>query len=194
MALKEKFGLVYSAFGKITADETDGAHPTYGTLTDLGAAVKAYLTINHAEGTLYGDDVKRLAVKEFTGATLEAETLLNDLEVDATLFGSTYSSTDKTSTDKAEDAANYGGYAYVQKLKDASNKTIYRAVWLYKVLPTLTNDNSDTKADGLTFAHKAVTYDVSADQTGAWRVRQDFDSLAAAKTWLGKVAAGTADS
>lgn len=178
--VKEKFGMIYSGFFPI-ASEPEGTHPVYADPIDLGAAVKAYLAITYAEGQLYGDDVLQLDAREFANAQLDAETLLNDLEVEAALFGSSMS--DGMLTDNAQDAANSGGYGYIQKLKTKTG-TVYRPVFLYKVTPRMTGDNIDTKAGSLVFAHNAVTYAVMPDATGAWRSRQDFVTEAAAKSFL----------
>lgn len=178
--VKEKFGMVYSAFFPI-ASEPENSHPVYADPVDLGAAVKAYLSITYAEGQLYGDDVLQLDAREFASAQLDAETLLNDLEVDAVLFGGNL--TDGVLTDTVRDSANSGGYGYIQKLKTKTG-TVYRPVFLYKVTPRMTGDNIDTKAGSLTFANNAVTYSVMPDGTGAWRSRQDFATEQAAKAFL----------
>lgn len=181
MALvKEKFGLVYSAFFPIAA-LPQTSHPVYGDAVDLGAAVKAYLTINYAEAQLYGDDVLQLDLREFTGAQLDAETLLNDLEVESQIFGSTLEA--GVLTDHKDDSAKPGGYSYIQKLKTQLG-TVYRAVFLYCVRARMTADNADTRGSSIPFANNAVTYGVTPDNTGSWRARQDFGTEAEAKAFL----------
>lgn len=191
MKVKEKYGLVYSAFFPI-ASMPENAHPVYGPEVDMGAAVKAYLSMNFAEAQLYGDDVLQLEVREFTGGQLDAETLLNDLEIESKLFGSQYSA--GVATDNKNDAPNEGGYGYIQKLKTPSG-TVYRGCFLYRVGPRMSADNSDTKNSSITFANNAVTYSVMVDNVGDWRSRQDLSSEAAAKAFirgLAKAASGGA--
>ena len=178
--VKEKFGLVYSAFFPIGA-LPENSHPVYGGPVDLGAAVKAYLTINYAEAQLFGDDVLQLDLREFTGAQLDAETLLNDLEVEAQVFGSTMEA--GVLTDHKDDNARAGGYGYIQKLKTQLG-TVFRACFLYYVRARMTADNADTRGSSITFANNAITYGVMPDNTGAWRSRQDFSTEADAKAFL----------
>lgn len=178
--VKEKFGLVYSAFFPIGA-LPENSHPVYGGPVDLGAAVKAYLTINYAEAQLFGDDVLQLDLREFTGAQLDAETLLNDLEVESQIFGSTLEA--GVLTDHKDDSARAGGYGYIQKLKTQLG-TVFRACFLYYVRARMTADNADTRGSSITFANNAITYGVMPDNTGAWRARQDFGTEADARAFL----------
>ena len=182
--VKEKYGLSYSAFFPIKS-EPENSHPTYDAAVDLGAAVKAYLTINYAESKAYGDDSLQLDLKEFAGGQLDAETLLNELEVEAALFGSKMEG--DALTDSKDDRCKSGGYAYIQKLATKTG-TVHRACFLYKVTPKMTSDNADTKAEGFTFAHNAVSYSVAADNAGAWRVRKDCDTEADAKAFIAQTA------
>lgn len=186
--VKEKFGLVYSAFFPITG-EPENSHPTYGPEVDLGAAVRANLTITYATAQAYGDDVAQLDLKEFVSAQLDAETLLSDLEVDAALFGSTYKEGELT--DSIQDDPVPGGYGYIQKLAQRSGGTVYRAVFLYYVTPSLNADNSDTRNASITFMNNSISCSVLADNTGAWRTRKDFNTEAEAKAYIRTLAAGT---
>lgn len=187
--VKEKYGLVESMFFPITA-EPDGQHPTYGTMLDLGAAVKAYLSLTFSEAPAYGDDVEQLNIREFVSGALDAETLLSDLEVDAALYGSTMDETTGL-TDKAADNPNPGAYAYIQKLKTRAG-TVFRGVFLYYVVPAMTADNSDTKGGSITYMNNTVRFAVQTDKTGAWRSRDDFDTQQAAHEYLVGLAAGSA--
>ena len=189
LKVKEKYGLVYSAFFPV-ASEPSGSHPVYGEEIDLGAAVRAYLTITYATAQAYGDDRAQLDVKEFVSAQLDAETLLSDLEVDAALFGSKYA--DGTATDSIYDTAKPGGYAYIQKLKLRSGGTVYRAVFLYYATPSLNADNADTRNASITFMNNSITCSVLADSTGDWRARHDCGSEAEAKEWIAGLVKATA--
>lgn len=187
--VKERYGLVTLKFAPITA-EPDGAHPTYGEFIDLGSAVKAYVTAQKAEGSLYGDDVLQLKVSEFSGADIQTETLLSDLEVESKLMGSTYGE-DGVLTDGANDSPRAGGLAWIQKLR-TKTATVFRAVFLYFATPSLPDDQSDTKGDGVTFSNNAINFSAVTDKTGSWRVRKDCTSQTEAETWLNSVRAGTA--
>ena len=188
--VKEKYGLVYSAFFPITT-EPENTRPTYGEVIDMGAAVRAYLTITYATAQAYGDDRAQIDLKEFVSGQLDAETLLSDLEVDAALFGSTYSA-DGVLTDAINDDPKSGGYAYIQKLALRGGGTVYRAVFLHHCTPSLNADNADTRNASITFMNNSVSFTVLADAAGSWRTRKDCETEEAAKAFIAAFAAGTA--
>lgn len=178
--VKEKYGLVESLFFPI-ASEPDNRHPVYGQAVDLGSAVKAYLSLTYAQAQVYGDDTEQLNVREFVSGTLDAETLLSELEVDAALYGSTWDGTGLT--DNANDSPQPGGYAYIQKLKTRSG-TVYRAVFLYYTIPNMNADNADTRGSSITFMNNSISCTVQVDKTGDWRTRADFSTQAAAHEFI----------
>lgn len=178
--VKEKYGLVESLFFPI-ASEPDKQHPVYGQPVDLGSAVKAYLSLTYAQSQAYGDDAEQLNVREFVSGTLDAETLLSDLEVDAVLFGSTWDGS--SLTDNANDSPQPGGYAYIQKLRTRKG-TIYRAVYLYYTIPNMNADNADTRGSSITFMNNSINCTVQVDKTGDWRTRADFATQAEAHAFI----------
>ena len=185
--VKERYGLVTLKFAPITA-EPDGAHPTYDAFIDLGSAVKAYVTAQKAEGSIYGDDVLQLKVSEFSGADIQTETLLSDLEIESKLMGSVYNE-DGTLTDSVNDSPKPGALAWIQKLKTKTG-TIFRGVFMYFATPSLPDDQSDTKGDGVTFSNNAINFSATADKSGSWRIRKDCPSQSDAETWLESIRTG----
>lgn len=193
MAFKETrvqtpLGMRLSYFYPITAEPVN-AHPTYGAGIDLGAAVKGYLTLNVASASIPGDDVDQVDIEVFAGGQLDAETTLNDLEVNSTLYGHTFSA-DAGEESKADDMAIDGGYAFIEPIFTKAKGTFYRATCLYKVTPLASSEKqeADTRKKG-EFNPKlnVVSYRVKEDNTRAWRKRKDFDTEAAAKTFIESV-------
>lgn len=187
--VKVPFGLLNLEFWPVTATPA-AAHPTYGEPVSLGAAVKFYITVQLAEGSIYGDDVLQLSASEFSGADVQTETLLSDLEVQSKLFGAQYSA-DGGLVSGANDVVVTGALRGVQKLKTKTG-VIYRAVLLYQTTPIVSDFQADTKGESVSFLTNPINFKAYADNTGAWRHMKDFDTLEAAETWLGSVRAGTA--
>lgn len=187
--VKEKFGLVTSHYAPITATPAN-SHPTYGPAIDLGPNVLANLTANRSQATLFGDDVLQLDTDEFTSATLQVETLLSDLQIEAALFSAAYNAADGLH-DSADDNAVPGCYYYIQKLKTKTG-IIYRGVFLYYAVPLHGDDNAQTKADNVQFINNALSFTVYADNTREWRARKDFDTQADAEAWLESLRGGSA--
>lgn len=178
-------GLVNSWYYPIT-NEPAAAKPVYGSKLDMGHAVKAYLSITVASGSVVGDNVTLVEVEEFVSGQLDAETTASDLQKNAVIYGHTYAeATGEVSS--AEDHAPNGGYAYIQHILMKDKSKIYRATCLHKVnaMTGSETQNADTRQPGTpNFAKNAVSYRVLPDNTGAWRTRQDFDTQAAAVAFI----------
>lgn len=184
--VKEKFGLVTLKAAPV-ASTPAASHPVYAPFVDLGAAVKAYVTAQRAEGQIYGDDVMQLNASEFTSADIQTETLLSDLEVESQLMGSQYS--DGVLTDTQDDTVNPCALAWIQKLR-TKTAVVFRAVFLFYATPILPDDQSDTKTNAITFTNNAINFTAYADNSGAWRARKDFSTQADAEAWLESQRAG----
>lgn len=169
-------------------DEPDAKHPTYDTGVDLGAAVKGYLTVTTASATISGDDITQLEDEVFTGGQVDTETTMSDLKVNATLFGHAYGEENGEESNSA-DRAKPGGLSFVEPILLKDKTTVYRATCLYKVqaMPSSEKQEADTKKAGeLSPKMNAVSFKVMEDNSGAWRIRNDFETLAAAQTFIAK--------
>lgn len=181
-------GARYPTFYPITA-EAANAHPTYDAGIDLGAAVKSYISIQVASATIPGDDVDQVNAEIFAGGQLDTETTMNKLEVNATLFGHTYSEEDGE-TSSADDVAPDGGYSFIEPIFTKAKGIFYRATCLMKVTPMASSEKqeADTRKRG-EFNPKmnVVSFKIKEDNTRAWRKRMDFETEAAAKAYIESV-------
>lgn len=169
-------------------DEPDAKHPTYDTGVDLGAAVKGYLTVTTASATISGDDITQLEDEVFTGGQVDTETTMSDLKVNATLFGHAYGEENGEESNSA-DRAKPGGLSFVEPILLKDKTMVYRATCLYKVqaMPSSEKQEADTKKAGeLSPKMNAVSFKVMEDNSGAWRIRNDFETLAAAQAFIAK--------
>lgn len=167
----------------------DDAHPTYDTPVDMGSAVKGYLSITTATAEIVGDDQLLHSSELFVSAQLDAETNLSDLEVNAKIFGHKYSASGGEDSGK-DDVPASGGYGFIEPILKDNKTTVYRATALYHctALPSSEKQEADTRKPS-EFSPKtnAVSYKVVPDNTGEWRNRQDFDTMAAAEANLKKI-------
>lgn len=177
-----------AAFHPITA-EPEGQHPVYAAAVDVGANVKSYLTINVASGAIYGDDVEQFDAELFAGGQLDTETTLDDLMINATMFGHQYSEEDGEES-SADDIAQDGGYSFIEPIFSKNKGYFYRATCLYKVTPMQSSEKqeADTKKRGeFNPKMKALSFKVKEDNTRAWRKRKDFQTEAEAKQFIDSV-------
>lgn len=171
--------------------EPETGHPTYETAVNLGAAVKGYLAITTATASIPGDDITQLEDEVFTSAQLDTETTMSELAVNATLFGHAFTEAGEDNSggelSQGSDRAKPGGLSFIEPVLLKTKQIIYRATCLYKAQAMASSEKqeADTKKQGeLSPKNNAVSFKVMEDNSGAWRLRQDFDTLAKAKSFV----------
>ena len=183
--VKVPLGMRRSWYYPITS-EPDNKKPVYGEKLDMGSAVKGYLTITTASGSIPGDDRTQLEIEKFASAQLDAETTMNDLEINAKIFGHTYDDqAGETST--VDDYAPNGGYAFIEPVMLKDKSVVYRATCLRKVMAMASSEKqeADTRKSGeLAFKNNSVSYKVYEDNTGTWRIRNEFATQTEAETFV----------
>lgn len=185
--VKVPIGMRKSYWAPITA-EPDAAHPTYGTILDMGAAVSGTLTITTATFSLYGDDVEQVSDESFVSAQIDAETTCSDLEINSTLYGHTYVESSGEDSGK-DDHAPYGGYGYMEPVMLKDKSIIFRATFIRRCTAIASSEKADaaTRSESITPQTNKVSLKCTADATGSWRARKEFTGSgaeAAADTWL----------
>ena len=167
-------------------EEPANAHPTYGERVNLGAAVKGYLSITTASASIPGDDIVQVEDEVFTGGQFDTETTMNDLQVNATIFGHTYN--EETGEESlGSDRSKVGGISFIEPILRKDKTQIFRATCLRRVsaMPQSEKQEADTKKPGeLSPKMNAVSFKVMEDNKQSWRVRQDFETKAEAETFI----------
>lgn len=142
-------GLDKLYYAKITEDSS--GNETYGTPLQLAKAMKADLSVELAEATLYADDGPAEIVKEFKSGTLSLG--IDDIGVTAAedLTGA------KLDDNHALISSSEDGGAPVAvgfRAKKANGK--YRYFWLYRVVFGIPATNLATKGDSITFSTPTI--------------------------------------
>ena len=142
-------GLDKLYYAKITEDAS--GNETYGTPLSLARAMKADLSVELAEATLYADDGPAVIVKEFKSGTLSLG--IDDIGVTAAedLTGA------KLDDNHALISGSEDGGAPVAigfRAKKANGK--YRYFWLYKVKFGIPATNLQTKGESITFSTPTI--------------------------------------
>lgn len=199
--VKAPVGFRRSYFAPIT-EEAAAAHPTYGDILDMGAAVTGTLAVTTASAEIPGDDIMQLEVENFVSAQLDVETTCDDLAKAAQLLGHKYGtptgessgSTVKLELSGADDAPPVGGYGCIEPMILKDKSMVYRASFFFRAsaMPSSEKMGAKTRSSSLEPQMSAVSFKVTADNTGCWRARQEFGTEAAAVTWLESCFAGTA--
>lgn len=185
--VKVPLGMQTLDFWPIT-QEPDSGHPKYGASINLGAAVKGYLTVTTSMASIPGDDINQVEDEVFAGAQLDSETTMSDLQVNAQLFGHTWSETDGEES-KGTDRALPGGLSFIEPILRKDKTIVYRATCLRKAtaLASSEKQEADTRKPGeLNPKMNAVSFKVSEDAAHSWRVRNDFATAEAAAAFIKK--------
>lgn len=156
--------------------EPANGHPTYGAPILLGAAVKGVLSVNATPYAIVGDDINQIEGELFAGGQFDTETTLNDLEVNAALYGHDWAETTGEMS-KGTDHAPSGGLAFVEPYMRTDRTIVYRATCLFKAtaLNSSEKHESDTRTPGqLTQKNYPVSFKISEDNLRCWRARNEF--------------------
>ena len=185
--VKTPLGMQTLDFWPITS-EPDKAHPQYNAAVNLGAAVKGYLAVTTAQGSISGDDIEQASDEFFVSAQLDSETTMSDLQINATLFGHTWSETEGEDS-KSSDRTALGGLSFIEPIMLKDKSVVYRATCLRKTSPIASSEKqeADTRKPG-EFNPKmnAVSFKVMEDNLRSWRVRNDFPTFEAATAFIKK--------
>ncbi len=188
-------GLRYAAFAPVSS-HTEGSAITYGTGREIGMMISANVAITRNSNRLYANDV----VAEEDNSISEAQITINidDLTLDNEQFMSgtiKNTATGGASTyEDADDPAPLGGFGYVRVRSKTNQETgitakSYIATWWYKVRARIEAEAAQTKGQNLEWTTPNIilramgAYIDNTDKL-KFRIRQSFDSYAAAKAFI----------
>lgn len=186
-AVKTPIGMISSYFFPVASEPANG-HPVYGARVDMGAAVTGNLAIRTATVDIYGDDALLVPIELFERGQMDAETTLDDLQVNSVLFGHSYEAGREVSN--ADDAAPFGAYAFVQKIMKKDKTLIYRPTFFYKTSAMQSSERTQarTKQASLSPSMNAVSLNIMRDNAGDWRAREDYATEAEAEAMISALA------
>ncbi len=167
--------------------EPENALPEYDALLNIGALVKADLTVNLASGELYADDALQEQISEFASGTIAMETDDMTDDVAQKVYGATAGTGESGELlFNKGDTPPYGGLGYYKVLMRNGDR-IYKACYYPKVRAALGNDSAATRGNAITFGTTPTTFTVFACNSGDWRITKEFtgaDAEKAAQDWL----------
>ncbi len=142
-------GLDKLYYSKITEDAE--GNETYGAPVQMAKAMKADLSVELAEATLYSDDGAAEIVKEFKSGTLSLG--IDDIgsAVASDLTGATIDQ-NKVLVSASEDGGDPVAVGF--RAKKSNGK--YKYYWLYRVKFGIPATNLATKGDSITFSTPTI--------------------------------------
>lgn len=177
-------GLDKLYYAPITEDSN--GNETYCTPVQLAKAISADISIELNEATLYADDGRAEAVKEFKSGTISlgVDEIGNDVAV--ALVGAKVDA-NGVLISSGEDLSNYVAIGF--RAKKSNGK--YKYYWLYRVLFGLPATNLATKGDSITFSTPTIEgtilqrNKVDANNKHLWKaeVTESADNTAVINAW-----------
>ena len=142
-------GLDKLYYAKITEDAN--GEETFGTPKVLAKAMKADLSVEIAEATLYADDALSEVVKEFKSGTLSLG--IDDLQK-SVVEDLTGAQVDNNGV--IISASEDGGDPVAIGFRAKKSNGRYRYFWLYRVKFAIPSTNLETKGDNITFSTPTI--------------------------------------
>lgn len=160
---------------------TDSLKPDAGKKAVLGKMIKVEVKPQYAEGELYGDNGIAESKKIFKYADISLNTTTLPWLAFECMYGITASKvSDKTLyVDKDSDEQRFGTFTYVYgEVVDGVTK--YIACLLHRVKFDLPEESYETTNDSITFGTPTISGKAYADESGDWRTRCEYNTLAEA--------------
>lgn len=147
-------GLDRLYYATITEDEQE--NESYGTPKVLAKAIKADLSVELAEATLWADDTAAIILKEFKGGKLSLDVDDIGRAVAGTLTGAT---TDQNGV--LISASEDGGKPVAVGFRAKKPNGAFRYFWIYRVKFGVPGTNLSTKGENITFSTPTIEGTIS---------------------------------
>lgn len=169
-----------------TADADDGTGmPKLGEPVDIGALNNMSEQLNYNEASGYGDDVRKVYIKQFRDGTLSVETLYLSNEAFSAVCAATLDGGKKRLTFSVNDNPPYGSLALVTGERDNNDQPKYRGVLYPKVKANVEGLTAQTKGESISLSNAKLTFAVNALKNGEFRVfSEEFDTEAECIAWV----------
>lgn len=176
-----QYKTAYPVFAPI-ASEGAATAPTYSKGAFIGEAMTVGMTPQFNSAPLFGDDRAVANVTAFKQLDISLQTTTLPLEAFNAMFGATHTpaapeTTKEKVSEKTTDAAKYGGFGFIAGGL-AGNAEEYHLFWMPKVKFTPPAETYNTNGDSIAFGTPSITGVGLADNTGEWRSREVYATLA----------------
>lgn len=174
-----KIGLTNFRYAKLT-EAADGT-PSYDGAKTPAKAVSCSVSVDNNDAKLFADDTIAESDTSFAGGTVTMGIDEDDLDTMAALLGHTI--TDGEMVRSTNDTAPYVGLGRVVT-KMVNGAYVYKVELIYKVKFSEPSQENTTKGESVEFGTTEIEGTISALANGEWSVAKQFDSKAAAVTYL----------
>lgn len=185
-------GMIYPVWAPLQS-HTPGSMPTYGTGRVLQEARNATVNKEYANNPLYGDDEIVDDDNSLTGLGIDFEsTGLSNADRVAVLAEEANANTVTGGQWVSDGATPYGGFGYVEKMRDKG--VVYYDAWFTLKIKFQENTRQTQTREGqITWGTpklngRAASLDVDGGPKNRWQLHRQFETASAAKAWLNTMA------
>ena len=178
-----KYGAKNAMWAPIKSDASASAQPTYDTVVALPGLNKVDDSINNSSAAGYGDDAKAVEITEFTGGSVTT-THLDFTEAALAAMLDLGTDTNGGLTYKGDCDPPFGGYGFTTSCMTEAKQKYYKVVFYPKIRAQVGNSTYDTKGENITLANEVLAFSMFQAACGAYIVKKNFDTEAAAKAYL----------
>ncbi len=185
---KPNVGMMYPVWAPLNS-HTDGSMPTYGTGRVIQEARNATITRTYNDNPLYGDDRIVDDDNSLTALTMTFEsTGLSNDDRKALLGEEDYGTSGTSGQWVSDNETPWGGFGFIRKMRlDGVKK--FEAWITLKIKFTEESQATNTREGSIswgtpTLNGRAAGLYVDSTDKQRFQLHKDFDTIAAAKTWL----------
>ena len=187
--MKANVGMQYPVFAPVDT-YTPGTGITYEAGIVVAEAVSASINWERADGHFYGDDVELDSENGVLGYTISFEPTGLKNAARAAMLGESVTSDGSYRVTDA--SAPDGGFGYIRVMREDGTNGVgvtYEGWWYYKLKFGIDSEETRTKEHNLEWRVPTLTGTGSGVLLGATEEKtfsehKDFETMAAAKTWL----------
>lgn len=153
----------------------------YDAPATLGQAVNVKISVNKAEGELYGDDVMVESDSEFSSATIDLGVTTVPVAFHQSMFGHTTS--EEETTYSVNDTPPEGGFGIIG-VEKVDGKRKFVANFFPRAKFSEPDSEYETKSGSISYKTPSISGKAMADSTGVWKKDKICDTEADAVKWL----------
>lgn len=180
----------WAPFAAESPDASAKALPKYDAAKTFGQLNKVSDTLNHNEGSAYGDDALVLYEKQFKDGTVEAESVFLPMADAGAMLGAK-ADAESGIAFTADDQPPYIGYGFTTH-HVSKDKHYYQAVFYPKLKASPTSESYETRGDNITFATDKMSFHIELPLCRIYKIVKDFESETEATAYIDTLFAGTA--
>ncbi len=180
-------GIKHPVFVPITT-YTVGARPTYGTGSVIGKAIKADISLESNDSTLYADDAACETDTSFKSGTIKLGVDDLSFDIQKEMLGNTSATVDTVDELRktADDVAPEGGFGFYKSEKKNGSRR-YEATFYLRTQFKEPNESAETKGESISWQTPEIEGKIKIVEnylTNIYCEKAKFTTEAAAIAWL----------